>query len=405
MAEPVTLGASAGEPTPLTPFLRWLAERGDSIVDRMYNAVVTRTPAVVAAGPEDENRLRDALASHLPVVAATVASADIEPRVRLPRAAGRWALSMADRGIEMADLVVAYDAAGEVLLESYAVHLRVVSNDADRADALELAFERLFRYLRAASASAIAAFAKQRELIRQRDASDTRQVLTGILTGVGDEAAAELRLNYRFTATHIGFAIWAHPASVADLERMVDRVRVTCRATQATSARFSQNLIFGWMSCPSDVRPPTLQHVLPAGVRLAFGTPHAGVAGFRATHRETQEAHRVASSPLAGPIVSCFDEIALLAFAGQNTDLTRPWVSDLLGELAEPRNTLLLETVRVWLEELGSPTKTARRLSVHHNTVIKRLERAARLLRVPLDPGSLSLRVAVELAPLAHLRD
>jgi DNA-binding PucR family transcriptional regulator len=71
-----------------------------------------------------------------------------------------------------------------------------------------------------------------------------------------------------------------------------------------------------------------------------------------------------------------------------------------LGSLSadDEKSRALRETLRVFLQERGSPAATAARLRVHKNTVVKRIEKIQETLDTPIDRGSLNLRVALELA-------
>jgi DNA-binding PucR family transcriptional regulator len=56
----------------------------------------------------------------------------------------------------------------------------------------------------------------------------------------------------------------------------------------------------------------------------------------------------------------------------------------------------LRRTVRVYLEEIGSLTRTAGRLFTHRNTVVRRLEKVDALLPHPLAIDPLDVATALE---------
>jgi DNA-binding PucR family transcriptional regulator len=73
-----------------------------------------------------------------------------------------------------------------------------------------------------------------------------------------------------------------------------------------------------------------------------------------------------------------------------------------LGRLASRDETTrrLAATVRTYLDENGSRGRTAKRLSIHENTVAYRLRQAEELLGRSVEKRTLELRVALTLADL-----
>jgi hypothetical protein len=102
--------------------------------------------------------------------------------------------------------------------------------------------------------------------------------------------------------------------------------------------------------------------------------------------------------------LTLFDDVAYLSLATRDLASARAFVERGLGRLfaGDESTVRLWQTLRVYLEELASPTRTARRLFVHPNTVVKRLERIEEYLGGPIDPASVNLRLAVELAPFVR---
>lgn len=392
-------GARSTTPShpPVAEFVSWLDERAARLVADMFAAVVAATPSVVR-DDQDARLLREALSSHVPLLRDAAQSATARVSVQLGRPAERWARHLARAETDLADLVLAYDAGGDAVLSGFTAHLRETGvSDARRADALETVLDRLFRYLRAACAAATAAYVQECDLLRQRDASDLRAVTAEVLAGTADLAAAEARLGYRFSDTHTAFVIWAPHATSAELDRGVARLRAVARPRQLVAVPDGPTAVHGWFSGGEvDGWAPGT-----SGLRLALGSPQQGLAGLRASHQEAAEAHRIAARWVDGTTVR-FDDVVVLALADRAPELAAPWACARLGALADPAHSDLLLTLQVWLAELGSPTRAARRLTVHPNTVVKRLERIAALLPVPLDARSTVLRAAVELAPLTR---
>jgi DNA-binding PucR family transcriptional regulator len=387
-------------------FLEWLETEASAVLDLMFEAVERATPEVLAQGQPDVDRLRAALISHIPVIRETVASDALELTFTLPAEAERWARHLADVGIDLSALIVAYDAAGTQLLQMFGRWLREVPrplSDRERADALEGAMERIFRYLRTSSALATAAYSAQAAFLSTRELSRLQGTIEDVLAGHMDEAEAERRLGIRMTAKHVAFVAWTPRVDPQALDRAAAGLSRRMNAWQSVVSPDGPRTVRGWLSVNRiDIERLRRELDLPAGIRVALGSARPGIAGFRQTYSEALEAQRLADlTPTAGALLT-FDDIAPLAMTSGRLDMTRSFVERQLGALLDPRNIDLLETLTVWLDELGSPTRAGRRLVLHTNSVVKRLERAERMLQHPLEPGDFALRLATRL--VAHSR-
>ena len=133
----------------------------------------------------------------------------------------------------------------------------------------------------------------------------------------------------------------------------------------------------------------------------AFGSPGAGVTGFRASHRQALHARRVALLRGGAPgSVAVYRDEALAALASADVDHAREFVAAELGPLAgrDPTARRLADTLRVYLEEQSSPRRAAHRLGVHENTIANRVRAAEALLAGTVDDRTAELLVALRLA-------
>ena len=64
--------------------------------------------------------------------------------------------------------------------------------------------------------------------------------------------------------------------------------------------------------------------------------------------------------------------------------------------------TRLTATLRTYLDEHSSRSRTAKRLGIHENTVSYRIKQAEEILGRSVDQRTLELRVALALAPLVR---
>ena len=83
--------------------------------------------------------------------------------------------------------------------------------------------------------------------------------------------------------------------------------------------------------------------------------------------------------------MTSFADVAPLALMSGSTELTRAWVIETLGSLADDdgQHAMLRETLRVFLQENGSFVATAERLTLHKNTVRYRIGKAEESLGRP----------------------
>ena len=134
------------------------------------------------------------------------------------------------------------------------------------------------------------------------------------------------------------------------------------------------------------------------GIRIAFGAPAPGVAGFRRTHQQALSAQAVAlAAGPSGQLVTSFSEVAPVALMAGSIDLLRGWVIATLGALAgdDDHNARLRGTLAAFLRENGSYKATAERLTVHKNTVQYRIRKAEESLGRPVGEGRLHIELAL----------
>ena len=76
--------------------------------------------------------------------------------------------------------------------------------------------------------------------------------------------------------------------------------------------------------------------------------------------------------------------------------------SDGLAAADDDLTTRLTATLRTYLDEHSSRSRTAKRLGIHENTVSYRIKQAEEILGRSVDQRTLELRVALALAPLVR---
>jgi DNA-binding PucR family transcriptional regulator len=95
--------------------------------------------------------------------------------------------------------------------------------------------------------------------------------------------------------------------------------------------------------------------------------------------------------------MTSFADVAPLALMSGSTELTRAWVIETLGALADDdgHHSMLRDTLRVFLQESGSFVAAAERLTLHKNTVRYRVGKAEESLGRPVGEDRLQIELAL----------
>ena len=166
------------------------------------------------------------------------------------------------------------------------------------------------------------------------------------------------------------------------------------------SARTTSPYPASWTTSDSTLR-------LRRGVRIAIGEPAHGIGGFRQSHEEAVQARRVAElAARPSGTITRYVRVALPAIATADLDQARTFVQRELGGLVADDDVTarLTATLRTYLDEHSSRSRTAKRLGVHENTVSYRIKQAEEILGRGVDQRTLELRVALALANLVRDR-
>jgi hypothetical protein len=385
-----------------------MQQTGSVLVEAQLTGIL-RTVPELSNGSNPEGDLRVALTSHLPGIRK--AFGDPSSIASLPSEAEAWSRQLVHDGGSVTAALRSFERGHADAWRIIALALKESRwglSPEVRADAMEYASARLFDYATTITAQAISAYLDEQAMLERQDEPSRLRAVTGLLQGDLDPRMAERSLAYRLDAGHTGYIVWAATgADRADLDRAASELGIRIEPWQHLIVRSDTGSLTGWLSC----KPSNLQLGLhgwepPRGIHAAFGSTRWGLSGFRLTHREALEAKRV-SHAIGGQPVTRYDDVGVLALASRDTELAYAFVEAHLGPLSadDEKSARLRETLRVLLEERGSPAATAARLQLHRNTVVKRIEKIQDSLDAPIDRGSLNLRVALELARiLPHRR-
>lgn len=337
-------------------------------------------------------------------------------RVEPPTAALEYARRLAQRGIPSSALARAYRLGQEEMLAHVLDEIRRL--DLDPAEALGT-FEAIgtvaFRYIDWISEQVIDAYETERvRWVENRNnvrAIRVRELLDAPddqIAGIDVDAVTEA-IRYPLRRPHVALVLWtgtseAPGGELLVLERflreLADSLGLRDGPLFVAADRVSG---WGWLpltsgSDPTDrIRSILAAHPDPPFV--AIGAPQAGVAGFRRSHRQAHDAHRVAlASRPTRPVTAASDPgVVTAALLSGDLARTREWVGDVLGPLASDtgNDARLRETLRVFLREGSSYTAAAQLLDLHHNSVRYRVQRAFERRGRPMSGDRMDIELAL----------
>ncbi len=212
-------------------------------------------------------------------------------------------------------------------------------------------------------------------------------------------ARASTQLGYDLRGRHTAAVLWTDPrrpdqAALAAAEAL----GAAARARQVLTVIASSSSVGAWLAAAADTGAAALAAATAAhpAVRVAVGPAGAGADGFRRSHFDAVATQRLMSRR-PDLRVGRFADVQLAALALADEQRAREFVARSLGQLAGA-DPDLRDTLCVHIGEQFSAARAARALYTHRNTVLNRLQRAERLLPLPLAGHGLEVGVALEIA-------
>jgi hypothetical protein len=297
----------------------------------------------------------------------------------LPTGAVEEALVAAREGIAWATVDRTYRIGHAIFWEELIEEVETWDLDrGERTDLLRVVSRFVFAYIDFVSAQL--GQVHEEELVRhtrlreQRVATWVRDLLAGL------PVAAD-GTDYDLRREHLGVIAWGPDAAatIAGFARQLD-------ATALVVSGHGESL-WAWLGglprLPDAWR--TLGRFAVAGdTSVALGAPAAGADGFRATHRQAQEAARVGRLH-PGRTVH-YGDVGLEALLLRDERAARTYAEEELGPLldADDRSRILLETLTAYVGAGWVAASTAALLGVHERTIAYRLATIEKRLGHPL---------------------
>ena len=211
---------------------------------------------------------------------------------------------------------------------------------------------------------------------------------------------ASAQLGYDLRRRHTAAVLWTDPRrpDQAALAAAAEALSPVTRARQVLTVIASSSSMWAWLAAAVETGAGAIAAATgqqPA-VRVAVGPVGAGIDGFRRSHFDAVATQRLMSRR-PDLRVARFADVQLVTLALADEQRAREFVGRTLGELADADRELR-DTLCVYIGEQFSAARAARALYTHRNTVLNRLQRAERLLPLPLVGHGLEVGVALEIA-------
>ncbi|MGW4094809.1 PucR family transcriptional regulator [Nocardia sp. NPDC004750] len=378
-------------------FVEWLADCGERVLLEMAGGLSRQLPDL--AVDEDLPALRSSVTSHLDTMSTEIAHPRRRLRFPLPPEAQNFARLAAVRGTPLSTLLRSYEIGHAAVWKKFTAYLRENLPSlslTQHADVLEVTSVRLFEYIQTATSESVAIYNQASSRRALGETIRKAELVRNALRNPGNEAEIEEVIGYRFASTHVGFVAATNDDARADTLEGSLEAMIRPKCWQRIYITAGPRTVYGWVSSKSAELHRRLADLAPPDwMTIAVGSPAFGADGFRSTHRQALEAHRVAERASAEG-VTLFDDVAAAALASRDLDLAQDFVEHELGGLLG-NDTRLITTLQVFMRQSGSASSAAHHLHVHPNTVRQRLQRIESILGKPVDPGNVNLRLAVEL--------
>ena len=214
---------------------------------------------------------------------------------------------------------------------------------------------------------------------------------------------AGTRLGYDLRRRHTAAVLWTDPRrpDQAALAQAAEALGPATRARQVLTVIASSSSVWAWLAAAADTDAAALAAATAAhpAVRVAVGPIGAGIDGFRRSHFDAVATQRLMSRR-PDLRVARFADVQLVTLALQDEQRAHEFVARTLGKLADADRELR-DTLCVYIGEQFSAARAARALYTHRNTVLNRLQRAERLLPLPLAGARLGNRCRARDRPVA----
>jgi DNA-binding PucR family transcriptional regulator len=383
--------------------------RADVLQAEMDAAILEAAPALAADASIAAETRASTRANVLRWVTAMVRHPGEPVSADVPPEALDIARSIVRRGIELGELVTAYRVGQNVAWRRWMETAAAERLDGELlVQVLDLGSSLMFNYVDAVLDGVLAEAARERADLLGGALARRTETVRLILDGapITERRASQL-LGYELDRDQTALVLWVEPAGQAHgaLERAAIALAQATGAKRPLTLPAGTTALWAWLGSDGEGPDPAalragLEEAEPH-VRVTVGPTRHGMTGFRRSHAAAIATQRLVAGNAAGERLTTYEEVEVVALAGQDDEQVAEFVASVLGPLARDGDAALerlRETLRVYLDEGGNGPRAAARLNTHRNTVLARVARAEELLGHGVGERRLALALALELA-------
>nr|WP_026909816.1 PucR family transcriptional regulator [Patulibacter minatonensis] len=276
----------------------------------------------------------------------------------------------------------------------------LTSDPAELSELLDVTARSIFAFVDETIAAITGQMRQERERLTRGTHAERLEVVTLLLDGapIGQDRASA-RLQYALDRPHTAAVVFSDSADPDQgvLGRAAELLARAGGARAPFTVNASVSSLWVWIPGADGPDVAVVRAALDglADTRIAIGTTARGVAGFRRSHLDALATQRLMHRTADDVRLATYDEVQVVALATQDEERAREFAERTLGDLADAPHDLH-ETVRTYVREGFSASRTAELLFTHRNTILNRLGRAEDLMPAPLTGRTTQVAVALE---------
>lgn len=333
---------------------------------------------------------------------------DIDPdTLEAPPSAIAYARRLAQYDVPLAALLRNYRIGQADFLELAMSHVLATEREAP-GPIMKRLVQMVSGYIDTVSEQATRAYEEERRRWVHRHGALLLQRVQQVLQLTSTDPPPDPVPGYELDHTHIGIVAWLDSSGADNASFLVpDELRVQVGSAlhgnpPGLVVPRDDREVWLWFRCETAdaalASSSLAQADLSSNVRLAVGSPHAGVAGFRRTHIQAQQVKVAAQQvPNGADRVATFAQIGPIAMMSHDMPTLRSWIGEVLGPLADDneRSARLRDSLCVFLENNNSYTAAAAELHLHRNSILYRVRKCQELLGTHRSFDDLDTQVAL----------
>jgi DNA-binding PucR family transcriptional regulator len=277
----------------------------------------------------------------------------------------------------------------------------LTSDPEELSELLDVTARSIFAFVDETIAGINRQISQERDRLTRGTHAERLEVVTLLLEGapIGQERASS-RLGYALDRSHTAAVVFSDSAQPdqAVLARGAELLARAAGVQAPFTVAASISSLWVWVPGPAGPDVQLLRQGLAElpETRIAVGTTDVGMAGFRLSHLDALTTQRLLHRTPDHVRLATYDEVQVVDLASRDEERARAFADRTLGALADAPAELR-ETVRTYVREGFSASRTAERLFTHRNTILNRLGRAEELMPAPLVGRTVQVAVALEI--------